>query len=298
MRPKKIGIALPVYNGASFLPACLDSLTEQKFKDFTIYAVDDNSQDSSLELLNNYAGEDSRIRVQSNDRNLGAYFNFMSIVKQVDEPFFLWASQDDIWPPDFLSGLLAILSEDRDIVLAASSIRFFQNKLSDYKRLVIENSYLPSNNNQYTLAKKFVVRRNKSVLQKNNNFIHGLFRTQTFKDVTFNYVGPFYRERHVLALTSLSGRISYSPEIFFYKRLHQDESRRIHDYGFKKRNSRLAILRDGLKLSLSAALIPNISVYARIYGFFLGIQYVYDSLILRVTKMAYNLVRLNFLKRL
>ncbi len=43
----KISVALPMYNAAEFLPACLDSLLAQTMGDFEIVAVDDCSTDET-----------------------------------------------------------------------------------------------------------------------------------------------------------------------------------------------------------------------------------------------------------
>ena len=46
----KISIVIPVYNVARFLPACLDSLLAQTFRDWTCILVDDGSDDGSSEM--------------------------------------------------------------------------------------------------------------------------------------------------------------------------------------------------------------------------------------------------------
>jgi GT2 family glycosyltransferase len=46
-----ISIVIPNWNGALFLPACLDSLESQTFKDFETIVVDNGSTDNSIRLL-------------------------------------------------------------------------------------------------------------------------------------------------------------------------------------------------------------------------------------------------------
>ena len=62
----KISIVLPVFNAAKYLYKCLDSILNQSFIDFEVIAVDDGSKDNSLEILNEYAAKDSRIKVFQN----------------------------------------------------------------------------------------------------------------------------------------------------------------------------------------------------------------------------------------
>ena len=43
----KISVIMPVYNVARFLPACLESLRAQTFRDWSCLLVDDGSSDGS-----------------------------------------------------------------------------------------------------------------------------------------------------------------------------------------------------------------------------------------------------------
>jgi len=47
-----ISVVIPNWNGAAFLPVCLDSLKKQSFKNFETIVVDNGSKDESLEILN------------------------------------------------------------------------------------------------------------------------------------------------------------------------------------------------------------------------------------------------------
>lgn len=74
----KISIIIPVYNSASCIERCLESLVNQTLKDIEIICVNDGSTDNSLEILNKYSANDNRIKVytQNNQgpsvaRNLG-----------------------------------------------------------------------------------------------------------------------------------------------------------------------------------------------------------------------------------
>ncbi len=60
-------IIIPVYNVAPYLKECLDSIINQTFKDFEVICVNDGSTDNSLEILNEYAQKDDRIKVYSQE---------------------------------------------------------------------------------------------------------------------------------------------------------------------------------------------------------------------------------------
>lgn len=71
MTNPKINVIVPVYNVAEFLPDCLDSLLSQNFDAMEIICVDDKSTDNSLEILEDYASKDKRIRVIKHEQNRG-----------------------------------------------------------------------------------------------------------------------------------------------------------------------------------------------------------------------------------
>ena len=58
-----ISIVVPVYNVATYLTRCLDSLLNQSYKNFEVIMVDDGSTDGSELLCEEYAKKDARIRV-------------------------------------------------------------------------------------------------------------------------------------------------------------------------------------------------------------------------------------------
>ncbi len=63
MPQPKVSIIVPVYNAEKYLERCINSLRNQSLKDIEIILVDDSSTDSSLEMCNKMAADDSRIKV-------------------------------------------------------------------------------------------------------------------------------------------------------------------------------------------------------------------------------------------
>lgn len=58
---RKISVIIPVYNTYKELPRCLDSICGQTYKNLEIICVDDGSSDGSEQIVDEYAGRDSRI---------------------------------------------------------------------------------------------------------------------------------------------------------------------------------------------------------------------------------------------
>ena len=63
MENPKISIIVAVYKAEAYLHRCVDSLLTQTFQDFEILLIDDGSPDNSGKICDDYAKQDSRIRV-------------------------------------------------------------------------------------------------------------------------------------------------------------------------------------------------------------------------------------------
>lgn len=95
-----ISIIVPIYNAASFLPTCIESLIMQTVRDIEVLLVDDGSTDSSLSIARDYAQRDVRVRIieqahagQSVARNTG--------LQQANGEFIAFVDADDQLEPDW-----------------------------------------------------------------------------------------------------------------------------------------------------------------------------------------------------
>ena len=59
----KVSVIMPVWNSQQYLTKAVESVLAQTFKDFELIALDDGSTDRSLEILQEFENQDSRIRV-------------------------------------------------------------------------------------------------------------------------------------------------------------------------------------------------------------------------------------------
>lgn len=93
-----ISVALPVYNGESYLREALNSILAQTYTNFELIIIDDGSTDRSLQILNEYEKRDSRIRlITRENRNLATTLN--DIIDLSRGKWFARMDQDDIAYP-------------------------------------------------------------------------------------------------------------------------------------------------------------------------------------------------------
>ena len=67
----EFSIIVPVYNVEKEIRKCLDSLKNQTYGDFEVLCVDDCGNDSSIDIVKEYAQNDSRFKVLTHEHNRG-----------------------------------------------------------------------------------------------------------------------------------------------------------------------------------------------------------------------------------
>ena len=67
-----VTIIIPIYNSEKYLKRCLNSILNQTLKDIEVICINDNSTDSSAEILNSIKKLDNRLKVINFDKNCGA----------------------------------------------------------------------------------------------------------------------------------------------------------------------------------------------------------------------------------
>lgn len=98
MSKNTILISMPVYNSEATLGKAIQSILNQKHKDFILNIVDDNSTDNSLKIAKSFSS-DPRVNVYKNKINMGAYYsrNYGIYVSKNDQwDFFTTHDSDDV----------------------------------------------------------------------------------------------------------------------------------------------------------------------------------------------------------
>ena len=102
----KISVFLPIYNKENYLAKVIENLQNQTLKDIEIVALNDCSNDSSLEILNNLSKKDQRIKIINNDKNHGLlYSRAMGILNCSGEYLMNLDPDDEIKGEDSLEYL-------------------------------------------------------------------------------------------------------------------------------------------------------------------------------------------------
>src|SRR5262249_46303995 len=78
-----VSIVTPVYNGASYLAECIESVLAQTYQNWDYTIVNNCSTDRSMEIARHYAALDDRIRVCENDQFLDVIANHNAALRKI-----------------------------------------------------------------------------------------------------------------------------------------------------------------------------------------------------------------------
>lgn len=110
-----VSVIIPVYNKDRYLKDCLDSICHQSLLDIEIICINDCSTDESLNILQDCAECDSRIKVINFEQNKGVSVARNAGIEQAEGEYISFVDADDYISVDFLEGLYRN-SNNADIV--------------------------------------------------------------------------------------------------------------------------------------------------------------------------------------
>lgn len=116
-----VSIIIPVYNAATYLNACLDSVLAQSYSNIEVILVNDGSTDKSEEICNAFKQKDGRVKVihlenqgVSHARNIG--------IEQSSGQYLCFIDSDDIVESDYIKDFTDSLEEGVFIYIQGTQI--------------------------------------------------------------------------------------------------------------------------------------------------------------------------------
>lgn len=191
-----VSIILPVYNVEKYLIQCLQSISQQTYKNIEVILIIDGATDSSYQLAKDYAENDKRFKVvyQENAGSGPARNNGLSHAKG---EFIVFVDPDDWITDDYVEVLLIGYREtNADMILSGKWDCFCDiegNILSKKKdtiapyvtidQLEVRKQYLNLSSRNLVNAPTRILYKT-SIIKENNIKFPDLRRSQ---DIVFNY---------------------------------------------------------------------------------------------------------------
>lgn len=134
----KISIVIPAYNVGNYLQECLDSVRNQTFSDIEAIVVNDASPDNVGEVAAQAAAQDARIRVVTNNPNMGTHRTRMAGVENASGEYTFFLDGDDALKPDMCEQLAAEIDKHPVDVLHFGLTVVATNDLLENERQAFE----------------------------------------------------------------------------------------------------------------------------------------------------------------
>lgn len=121
-----ISVILPVYNVASYIQECIDSLLNQTIQDFELIIIDDASTDNTLNIIRNF--NDPRIKIIEKKRNLGLIHSLNLGVENAKGEYVARMDGDDISTLDRFQKQYEVLKNNKEIDVCGCWLQQFGKK--------------------------------------------------------------------------------------------------------------------------------------------------------------------------
>jgi Glycosyl transferase family 2 len=114
----RVTILLPVFNGARYIRAAIDSVLAQTYRDYELLVIDDGSGDDSADIALSYG--DPRLRVERNGSNLGLVETLNRGLDLASGEFVARLDADDVCLPERLAVQTAYLDAHVEVGICGS----------------------------------------------------------------------------------------------------------------------------------------------------------------------------------
>jgi hypothetical protein len=134
-----VSIILPVHNGEKYVRKSIESCLVQTHKNFELIIIDDCSTDNTPTILQEYARQDSRIKLFHNTSNKRLPSTLNIGFSHSTGDLLTWTSDDNYFDPEAIKNLVCYLNTWKDIDFVYSAYRIIDEK-GTVKEII---NYLP-----------------------------------------------------------------------------------------------------------------------------------------------------------
>lgn len=126
-----VTVFITAYNSEKYISESLESVINQTYKNLEILIIDDGSSDDTNKIIRTY--KDKRIRLITNDENMGIPFNRIKSVEIARGEFLAILDADDVSMLNRIENQVKFMNENKEVLVAGSFYKIFGNKIINRK---------------------------------------------------------------------------------------------------------------------------------------------------------------------
>jgi len=124
----KVSVVMATYKAENTLGEAIESVLYQTFSDFEFIIIDDNSLDSTSEILTKYSNQDSRIKVFRNSSNIGLTRSLNRGLAEAKGSYIARMDSDDICMKNRFDEQVTYLENNKKIGVCGTYVEIFGEK--------------------------------------------------------------------------------------------------------------------------------------------------------------------------
>jgi len=122
-----VTIVMPAYNVSGFISESIDSVLNQSYENWELIIVNDNSSDTTVEVVTPYLA-DKRIKLINNNANLGGAGSRNVAIKKSKGRYIAFLDSDDLWYKNKLSSHIEFMINNEVGFTYSNYQQFYSDK--------------------------------------------------------------------------------------------------------------------------------------------------------------------------
>ena len=118
----KVSIVLPTYNGEKYIKESIESILSQTLTDWELIIVNDCSKDTTASIISEYASEDDRIKIITNEQNQKLPESLNIGFRQACGEYLTWTSDDNMYKPQALKTMADYLDSNQECPMVCTAM--------------------------------------------------------------------------------------------------------------------------------------------------------------------------------
>ncbi len=211
-----VTVGIPIYNEAKYIRAAIHSALSQTFVPIEIIISDNCSTDHSVEIVEELAALDNRIKLHRQHQNIGPIANFKYLLANAKTKYFMWLGAHDLLAETFIDNAVQKLEANAEVVevypLMGQIIH--EEKVDDFSQ------------DDFFVASDKISDRILKIINNSNtgSATHGLFRTEILQSVYLD-IDLNGGDMYFFLKAAVYGRLVPSDKIGYYlKEARPDET--------------------------------------------------------------------------
>ena len=215
----KVSVVIPVYNASPFLRECLDSILSQSLREIEVICVNDGSTDNSLDIIKEYASEDSRVHVI--DKPNAGYGQTMNRGMELATGEYIGIVEPDDFIDVRMYETLYDKAKELDLDMIRSGIIFYWKDRPCRKITLLK---------KHSLCNRLLCpRKDKDSLQATMNNVTGIYKTSFIRanKIDFNETpGASFQDNGFWVKTNFHAQRAYllNDHFYYYRQDNENSS--------------------------------------------------------------------------